>query len=715
MDAASVLALCTVLAVSAPDTRARQLVAEMTRAERLQLVQGYFGEPFAGSTPPKDAIGSAGFIPGVARLGIPALQETDASLGIRNPDNIRGGDVATAMPSSLALASTWDPQIAYDGGALLGDESWRKGFNVLLGPGLDLTRDPRNGRNFEYLGEDPLLAGTLAAASICGIQSRHVVATPKHFALNDQETGRHVLSADIGESAMRESDLLAFEIAIETGRPGAVMCAYNRINGVYACNDAHLLRGVLKRDWGFEGWVMSDWGAANDPATVSNGLDQESAIEFDEHDFGSEFFSAVPASLLPEMDERILRSMLAVGLFAHPPEKSAIDYAAHARVALHEAERGIVLLKNDGTLPIGAAVRRIAVIGGHADTAVISGGGSSQVIPVGGPALRLLLGGDVPAWEDGPLYDPSSPLKAIRALAPHARVGFADGRYLSVAAALAKQADVAIVFATQWNCEDRDVPDLTLPDAQDAMIEAVAAANPHTIVVLETGNPVTMPWVDRVSAVLEAWYPGQKGGDAIADVLFGTIDPSGRLPITFPAEEAQLVHPALPGLDEFLALLASGSGEKFAPFSVTYPEGSDAGYRRYVKRALKPLFAFGYGLSYTRFRHSDFHIEGGKTLTMHFDVTNAGERAGTDTPQIYLTQKAGAPEMRLIGFSSVTLAPGQTQHVSLAADPRLLADFDAGADVWQIRGGQYEASLGSASDHLEISASAGVGQQTLHP
>jgi beta-glucosidase len=709
------LALCGALAVSTPDSRAHQLVAAMTRAERLQLVQGYFGESFAGSTPPKAAIGSAGYVPGVARLGIPALQETDASLGIRNPDNIRAGDVATAMPSALALASTWDPQIAYDGGALLGDEAWRKGFNVLLGPGLDLTRDPRNGRNFEYLGEDPLLAGTLAAAAICGIQSRQVVATPKHFALNDQETGRHVLSADIGESAMRESDLLAFEIAIETGRPGAVMCAYNRINGVYACNDAHLLRGVLKRDWGFKGWVMSDWGAVNDPATVANGLDQESAIEFDEHDFGSEFFNAVPASLLPDMDKRILRSMLAVGLFAHPPEKSPIDYAAHARVALHEAERGIVLLKNDGTLPIGAAIHRIAVIGGHADAGVMSGGGSAQVIPVGGPALRLMFGGDVPGWADGAIYDPSSPLKAIRALAPQAQVGFADGRYPNVAARLAKQADVAIVFATQWNCEDLDDPDLRLPDAQDALIEAVAAANPHTIVVLETGNPVILPWLDRVAGVLEAWYPGQKGGDAVANVLFGNVDPSGRLPITFPASEAQLVHPLLPGIDEFLALLASGKGGKLAPFSVSYPEGSDAGYRRYVKQAIKPLFAFGYGLSYTRFQYTNFHIGGEKTLTMGFDVTNSGDRAGIDTPQIYLTQKAGSPEMRLIGFSSVTLAPSQTQHVSLLADPRLLADFDAGADLWRIRAGQYEASLGSASDHIQLSASTSIGARTLPP
>ncbi|MGA8534470.1 MAG: glycoside hydrolase family 3 C-terminal domain-containing protein [Candidatus Tumulicola sp.] len=709
----SALAFCAALAGSSADSRAQKLVASMTQAELLQLVQGHLARPFRDPTP-AGAIGSAGFVPGIARLSIPSLQETDAILGIANPGNVRPGDVATAMPSGLALASTWDPQIAYDSAVIVGDEAWHKGFNVLLGPGLDLARDPRNGRNFEYLGEDPLLAGTLAAASICGTQSRHVIATAKHFALNDQETGRNVLSADIGVSAMRESDLLAFEIAIETGQPGAVMCAYNRINGVYACNDEHLLRDVLKRDWRFKGWVMSDWGAVNNPAAVTNGLDQESAVELDANFNGSGYFSAVPVLLLAKMNERILRSMLAVGLFAQPPQESPIDYDAHAQVALREAERGIVLLKNDGTLPIAAATQRVAVIGGHADAGVLSGGGSAQVTPVGG-AAAVLLAGNEPSPSGPVVYDPSSPLKAIRAGAPSAQVGFADGSNPSSAAALAKQADVAIVFATRWNSEAVDDPDLTLPNGQDALIEAIAAANPHTIVVLETGNPVTMPWLDRVSGVLECWYPGQKGGEAIANVLSGKVDPSGRLPITFPASEEQLARPTLPGLDELLALSASGKHGTLAPFSVTYSEGGDVGYRRYVKQSLKPLFAFGYGLSYTTFRNSGFRIEKEQPLTVQFDVTNTGDRPGIDTPQVYLTQKAGVPEMRLIGFSSVTLAPGQTQTLTLVADPRLLADFDAAADVWRIRAGQYEVALGSASDNLEMSASTTVAAQILPP
>jgi beta-glucosidase len=691
------LALCATLAGPPADARARQLIASMTPAELRQLVQGHLARPFRDPKP-AGAIGSAGFVPGVARLGIPPLQETDAILGIADPGNVRPADVATAMPSGLALASTWDPQIAFDSAAVVGDEAWRKGFNVVLGPGLDLARDPRNGRNFEYLGEDPLLAGTLAAAAICGIQSRHVIATAKHYALNDQETGRNVLSADIAEPSMRESDLLAFEFAIETGRPGAVMCAYNRINAVYACNDAHLLRDVLKREWAFKGWVMSDWGAVNDPAAATNGLDQESAVELDRPFKGATYAGAAPAPLLADMDERILRSMLAVGLFAQPAERSPIDYEIHAQIALREAERGIVLLKNDGALPISGATARIAVIGGHADLGVLSGGGSSQVIPWGGPAAALIGANRTPI-----VYDPASPLTAIRAAAPNARVEFIDGSDPNAAATLAKQAGIAIVFATRWDSEGNDDPDLTLPNGQNALIDAVAAANPRTIVVLETGNPVTMPWLHRVSGVLECWYPGQRGGEAIANVLFGKVDAGGRLPITFPANEWQLPRPAIPGLGTL------------APFSVRYSEGADVGYRRYVKQNLKPLFAFGHGLSYTSFRYGNFRIENASPLTVRFDVTNTGTRPGIDTPQVYLTLKAGVPEMRLIGFSSVTLAPGQTQQLSLVADPRLLADFDAASDDWQIRAGQYVAALGSATDQLVLNASTTIAAQNLPP
>ncbi len=720
------IAFCgSLLTPAAADAKAAQIVSAMTPAERFQLVRGDSGVPSRNGLR-TGAIGSAGYVPGLPRLGIPALQETDGGLGLGASVNMRHDEPATALPSAIALAATWDPQLAYRYGSVVGDEAWRRGFNVLLGPGINLARDPRSGRNFEYFGEDPLLAGTLAAEVICGIEDQHVVAAVKHYAMNDQETGRFVLSSDIGEAAMRESDLLAFELAIERGRPGAVMCAQNRVNGRYACENSYLLDYVLKRDWAFPGWVMSDWGGVHALAAANDGLDQESAAENDRAISGTDFFGrpleeavasgAVSESRLLDMNRRMLRSMAAAGLFDEPPQLSPIDFSAHANVALQVAERGSVLLENDGILPLSASLHRIAVIGGYADTGVLSGGGSSQVLPVGG-TFPIPLGNEDRRFM---FFDRSSPLAAIRAIAPHVAVSFNDGRYAGMAARLAKDADVAIVFAAQWASEGNDIPDLELPSAQDALIAGVAAANPHTVVVLETGNPVIMPWLDRVGAVLEAWYPGERGGEAIANLLFGRVDASGRLPITFPAAESQLVRPDLPGLDALLSLEAAGArGYRTAldlrPFSVNYTEGSDVGYRHFAKGNLHPLFAFGSGLSYTRFRYGDFRVTGGQTLKADFTVTNAGDRTGTDTPQVYLTSRLGLPAMRLLGWERLTLAPGASRRLTLLADPRLLADFDAAKDEWVVRAGSYEAALGSASDALRLRSSAAIEGQALKP
>lgn len=698
-----VLALCAILnaaSVQAAETRARQIVLAMAPSEQLRLLYGFLALPFQGRGVPAGAIGSAGYVRGISRLGIPALQETDAILGIANPSNVRPGDVATAMPSGLSLASTWDTEMAYRAGALVGDEAWRKGFNVLLGPGINLARDPRNGRNFEYLGEDPVLAGTMAGSAVCGVQDQHVVATVKHFAMNDQETARHNLSAEVSESAMRESDLLAFEFALEQGRAGAVMCAYNRVNGIYSCENSHLLSEVLKGDWGFPGWVMSDWGAVHHTSAAMNGLDQESAAQldgllFDEPLAAAIASGAIPASTVRNMNQRILRSMFTVDVVDHAATPSPIDYAAHAQTALEEAERGIVLLKNDGLLPIDVSTKRIAVIGGHANVGVISGGGSSQVVPVGGPALLEPLSRNESPLRSYALYDPSAPLAAILALAPHAQVSFADGRDRNAAVALAQGADIAIVFATQWMTEGVDASDLALPDGQDALISAVAQANPRTVVVLETGNPVLMPWLPQVSAVMEAWYPGQKGGEAIANVLFGKSDAAGRLPITFPASEDQVAP--------------------LATSLVRYTDGSDVGYRRFVKQGLQPLFAFGHGLSYTSFAYTELRLTGGDTLRATLTVTNNGSRAGTDTPQLYLTRKAGKAEMRLLGWSQVTLAPGESGRLSVIVDPRLLADYDSQLRGWNLESGQYEAALGRASDDLKYRATASIFGRTLRP
>ena len=700
-------------AALSPDARAERLETQMTLDERIRLVHGVFAVPLLGPVSP-DALGSAGFVPGIPRLGIPALQESDASVGVTNPFDVRKGDGATALPSSLLTAATWNKDLAYQGGAMIGQEAWKKGFNVLLGGGVNLARDPRNGRNFEYLGEDPVLAGTLAGAAIHGTQDQHVISTVKHFALNAQETGRTVLSATIAEGAFRESDLLAFQLAIEGGNPGSVMCAYNRVNTVYACGHDGLLNRTLKGDWGFPGWVMSDWGAVHDLNYVTAGLDQQSgeqldgAVYFDEPLKKAVDTGEVPAQRLSDMVRRILRSMFAVGLFDHPPTPQAIDNETNLKVAQRVAEEGITLLANrNGILPLSRETKRIVVIGGHADVGVLSGAGSSQVIPVGGAAVTLPAGGDGPGAAFSKIvFHASSPLKAIKAEAPSAQVRFIDGRYPSAAATLAREADVVVIFATQWMSEDQDVPDLTLPDGQDAMIEAVAAVNPRVVVVLETGGPVQMPWLSKVAAVVFAGYPGARGGEAIADILFGDVNPSGRLPITFPASAGQLPRPEIPGFT-----LPRGT-----LFEVDYNiEGADVGYRWYARKSLKPLYPFGFGLTYTSFEYANLEVHGGETLTMSFDVRNVGARAGADVPQVYLTEAAGDKRMRLLGWSKVSLAPGATQRITLSADPRLLADFDAAAPGWRLGAGPYSVALGTSAGDLKLRATTEVTARVLKP
>ena len=689
-----------------PDERARLAVAAMTTEEKLGLLHGPMPINFPGMPArsfPAEAIPAAGYVPGVPRLGIPALFETDASLGIANGFDARPGDVATALPSSLALAASFNLQLAQATGTLLGEEAHAKGFNVLLGIGANLARDPRNGRNFEYLGEDPLLAGILAAEQIHAIQGQHVVATLKHFALNAHETNRNTLDAHIDEAAARESDLLAFQLALERSDPGAVMCAYNLVNGSHACGNDWLLNQVLKGDWQYRGWVMSDWGAVHGVEDALHGLDQQSGEQLDAQVyFGAPLAAAVAAGKVPmsridDMARRILRSQFAVGAIDHPPsppgDKAPIDYAAHAAVALDEARQGIVLLRNEGSLlPLPATLKRIAVIGGNAHVGVLSGGGSAQVMPSNGQPVVVPIGGGAPfydfrkAW-----YLPGSPLAAIRAAASQAQVDYDSGSFPAAAAAVAAAADVAIVFVTRHELEAYDVPDLRLPNGQDATVAAVAAANPRTIVVLETGNPVAMPWLDKVAGVLAAWYPGQEGGQAIADVLFGATNPSGRLPVTFPVDDEHSPRPRLPNL----------GADPRANVSVDYSEGADVGYRWYLRQGVQPLYPFGFGLSYSSFTYGGFDVQAGRQASASFTVTNTSQRAGADVPQVYLVSVGGKAEPRLLGFRRVQLKPGETQTVRLNIDPRLLARFDEAGGRWRQAGGSYKLVLArSALDRV---------------
>ena len=697
-----------------PDARAELVLAKLSLDQQIALLHGSM-PIFLGAKKPASVSISAGYMPGVPELGIPDLTESDASLGVANAG--RKDDDATPLPSGVSLAATWDAKTAFAAGAMIGKEARQKGFNTLLAGGANLLRDPRNGRNFEYLGEDPLLAGTLAGATIKGIQSNHIVSTTKHFALNDQETGRMVLDAQIDEAAFRESDLLAFEIAIETGHPGSVMCAYNRVGGTYACENPFLLTDVLRTDWKYPGWVMSDWGAVHGVAAAKAGLDQESGQQLDKQVFFDKPLTAAVASgevskaRIHEMAHRYLRSLFAAGVIDHPVVAGGLNTAADSQVAGRAGEQGIVLLKNDGALlPLMGQARRIAVIGGHADLGVISGGGSSQVIPLGSKSFPKPKG--APQWGGGQVYYPSAPLAAIKARAPNAEVTFNDGADPAAAAALAKSADVAVVFATQWSTEGMDIA-MSLDGEQDALIAAVAAANPKTVAVLETAGPVLMPWRDKAGAIVEAWYPGALGGEAIGKVLFGEINPQGRLPATFPASVDQLARPVLPGSDQHIVETLTPSTS--TPFSVVYSEGSDVGYRAYAKSGQAPLYPFGYGLSYTTFRYSGLKVTGGKTLSASFTVTNVSNVAGTDTPQLYLAAAPKRTQQRLIGWSKVTLKPGEARQIAVTAPARMLSNWDAAAHGWRLDPGAYKVFVGPDAATASLKGSATLAAAKLKP
>jgi beta-glucosidase len=688
-----------------PASRAALTVRKMQPDEKVVLTHGIMPLAIGPAPPPipADAISGAGYVTGIPRLNIPALRETDASLGVSYVAGLRK-DGATALPSGLAMASTWNPELIEQGGRMIGNEARTKGFNVMLAGGVNLMRDPRSGRNFEYFGEDPLLAGTLVGYSIRGIQSNHIISTIKHLALNGQETGRKFADVEITEAAARESDLLAFKIGIEIGNPGSVMCAYNRIHGEQACSSDWLLNKVLKKDWGFRGFVMSDWGAVPSVHAALDGLDQQSGDQLDPKVFFGDDLAQLSRqdpqyrSRLDDMNRRILFAVYANGLDKYPAVPGGhVDSAQNALVAEQVIRQGIVLLRNrHDILPLATSARRIAVIGGHADFGVISGGGSSQVHAEGGPAAAIPMAAGPMAGLQAQQFQRSVPLDAIRGKAAGGSVRYRNGRYISEAVELARQSDVTIVFATQWSGEGFDQPDLSLPEGQDALISAVADANPNTIVVLETGGPVLMPWLDKTAAVLQSWYPGARGAEAIASVLFGEVNPSGRLPITFPASEAQLPRPKVDGFNMLEPDFFGNPPTPETRLPVDYGiEGSDLGYRWNARRGYKALFPFGFGLSYTSFESGALTIDG---LKANATIKNTGQRAGATVVQVYLVSRNGQPKQRLVGFERIELVAGTSESATIAIDPRLLADWIDGA--WQIAGGQYAFALGDNAESL---------------
>ncbi len=703
-----------------PDARAATVIKELTLEEKISLLHGQGG--FNANTGPTESNGGAGYSVGIPRVGIPAIQMADSAYGVTR--GAASGRYSTALPNNLAAASAWDPQAAFEYGALIGRELRQEGYSMSLGGGVNLPREPRDGRTFEYQGEDPLLAGTLAGNFVKGVQSQHVIGDLKHYAMNDQESGRNAVDVNVDKRSMRETDLRAFEIALKISDAGAFMCSYNRVNGDYACENSYLLTDVLKKDFHFQGFVLSDWGGTHSAAKASHaGLDQEQP--------GKNFFAdalqkavesgEVSQDEINEHVHRILRTIFASGLFDNPVVKQVPDVEGGYVIAQKLAEKSIVLLKNERhILPLeGAGLHSVVLIGGHADVGVLTGGGSAQVDAPGGsvvPPPPPRPGATPMAnFVRRQVWLPSSPLRALTAKLPSSKVTYVSGDDLAAAASAAKSADVAIVFGYQPESEGMDLKSLDLSEDQNKLIEAVAEANPKTIVVLETGSPATMPWIDKVAGVVEAWYPGIRGAEALANLLTGEVNPSGKLAITFPRSDADLPHPTLvlpppasqpqrpaPGADisSFMAMMAKG----LPPFEITYDEKLKVGYKWYDAEKKPVLFPFGFGLSYTTYAYSGLSVKGSNDVEVSFTVRNTGKRAGTEIAQVYasLPEAAGEPPKRLIGWARVELAPGESKQVSIPVAHDRLTIYDEASDNWKLVPGKYTVMAGGSSQDLPL-------------
>jgi beta-glucosidase len=690
--------------------RANSLLQQMSLDEKLQFIASKY---------PSNASpgGGGGFIPGIPRLGIPDLNMVDSATGSGSTTQ-----ASSTFPATIALAASWEPHLSYDYGVQVAKQLRAQGFGMGLGGGVNLTREPRAGRTFEYLGEDPILAGELLAERTNGTQSQRVIATAKHFAGNEQETNRMGGNSQIDERTMRELYLLPFEIALEKSHPLSLMCAYTRLNGDYACENKFLLTSVLKNEWKFQGEVQSDWGATHSTVKAINaGLDEEEGS-----DAGPAFLAPVPVrsvlasravsqDRLDDMIRRKLYVLIASGVMDDAPKGGGtIDFVGANSFAQSVEEQSIVLLRNQSNqLPVKInAPKRIAVIGAHADAAVMTGGGSADTFhPVTGAfagcgGLRFAKT-DGCGWWRSPWLKVDVPLtKALQQLSPSSIVSFAGNRdenapfrdytpdEIRDAVALARNADVAIVVVAQPAGEDfGDLQSLSLsnPLNQNQLVEAVADVNPHTVVVIESGNPVLMPWKDKVSAIVEAWYPGEAGGKAIANVLFGKVNPSGKLPISFPLHDQD--SPTW------------GTDGAFAADPI-YTEKLDIGYRWYDVHNIKPLYEFGYGLSYTHFSYSNLSVE--KTdehgMVARFSVTNDGRVAGAEVAQVYLDiSSPGEPPRRLGGWAKVSLTPGDKREVRVVIPPKALR-------VWSLDGDRWEfvvpskVEVGSSSRDIQLSS-----------
>jgi beta-glucosidase len=651
-----------------PEARAKAIVAKMTVDEKIDQLHGIRD----------DAKDLYRVVPAIPHLGIPALLLTNGPAGVstggsRNPDH---QPLATALPAPISLAASFDVTQADAYGAVGGAETLDVGRNVLEGPTVGIARVPVNGRTFEGYGEDPYLAARMAVHDINGVQGKGVIANVKHYVGNDQETNRFGVNDDVDERTLREIYLPPFEAAVKDAHVGSVMCAYPKINGTFNCENPVLLNGVLKKEWGFDGFVFSDFGAVHSTVGSANaGLDLETPT-------GSNYSTSKVKAALADgsvkqstIDEKLVRrytTMIRLGLFDRTPTVTPIPAQADGAVARHLAEEGMVLLKNDGNLlPLSkTSPKSIALIGD--DKARTGGGGSSHVKPLytvtPSQGLKNRAGSGVSITTD-------------------------PGRTVSSAVAKARAADIAIVMVTDEEGEGKDRPNLTLPNNQDALVSAVVAANPKTVVVSKTGGPVLMPWLSKVPAVLQAWYPGEEDGNAVADVLFGAFNPSGKLPVTFPQRETDVPAdtPArYPGVDG----------------TAHYSEGILVGYRHYDAKNIAPLFPFGYGLSYTSFAYANLKITG---TTVEADVTNTGTRTGAEIAQVYVgsPSSAAVPEapQELAGFQKVLLKAAETKHVTFTLNDRSFSHWDTASHGWKITAGRYQILVGGGSRDIRLRGS----------
>jgi beta-glucosidase len=703
-----------------PTDRVASLVDELTTEERYRLL--------SGTTDPTGR--ATGYLPPIERLSIPPFRLVDGPAGVRIPD-----EPATAFPAPIALAATWNPTLAREEGSAIGREARAYDQDAVLGPGLNLVRVPHCGRNFEYYGEDPHLTGRLGVATVEGIQSEGVIATAKHYVANNQETERYSVNVDVSERALCECYLPAFRAVVEEADVGSVMTAYNRVNGMYMSDHHRLLENVLRGEFGFSGYVVSDWyGTAStvDAATAGldlemPGVDPEAFLDSDpddidasevDMDFDEDSMAAMPnipaeplfgeplrtavedgrvdSETIDAKLHRILGTMERFGMFDDEQPAGELDTPEHRELARRVAAEGTVLLRNEGALPLPADAE-IALLGPNAD-ATKRGGGSSEVTPatettpldgLEARAASLVFERGVPPIPESSLFD----LFEETGDEDENNIDEANTSIES-AVATAADADCAIVVVQDDATEGVDRDDLRLPGEQDELVTAVAEAADRTVVVVRTGGPVELPWIETVDAAIVTWYPGQADGRALTDVLYGDADPGGRLPVTFAREETYptAATERFPGQDG----------------TVQYGENVFVGYRHFDREAIEPLFPFGHGLSYARFEYGEATIENNTgeydddRVTVSVPVENVADRAGWAVVQVYVgadDPEIPLPERELAGFEKLHLASGERRDVSVSLDEQAFAYYDE-SDGWTVPEGSYTISVGRSSRDL---------------